>query len=464
MDTTQTSPEVYQALLDQAQVEISTKSLLKFGDRVYRKFQAPKHIQYLAKKLEAVERGDIRRLAISLAPGHGKSTLLTVFLAWFLGRDATRRMLALSASESLAFRNSRYVREMVRSEKWPWPDVKLKGESLEEWYTNAGGGIRAIGKDGTVTGFRAEGILCDDIQKDAGTEASRQKDEEWFREVLTTRLEPGGFAVIIQTRWHDDDIIGRLAKGESADQWEFINIPVIADEDDPLGRAEGDVLWPERFSLEAIEFLKQECGPVAFAAQYMGDPIPRGGATYKEEWFKQRYTTLPPLPIKALVIDSAWKDGPRNDWSVLATWGSDKKNFYLLDVVRRKWEFPELQRQIIETYIRNECNILIVEDKQSGTAVIQQIKANTRFPVVSVTPTKDKESRAESSTFAFEGGRVYLPESAPWLATWLNEHLRFPAGKDDQVDTTSMAILFLNTKTQLEQKKDYSKMRNFMAR
>lgn len=441
--------------------ELAKRRLVEFGYAVYPGFQAPKHIQYLSGLLERAERGEIRRIAISAPPGHGKSTLLQNFLAWFLGRDPRRRILALSASEMLARRNSRTVRGMVQSENWPWPDVKLVGESLEEWQTAQGGGVRAIGQTGTVTGFRAEMVLCDDVQPDAGTETSRATLEAWFREVLSTRLEPNGIAVVIQTRWHDADLIGQLQVGESADQWMFVNIPAIAtDSDDVLGREVGEALWPERWPVELLEAKKAEITAAGFGAQYQGDPVPAGGAMFTPEWFgatpqtqgRNRYDAIPlvrkklnseerPAPvIRIQAIDCAAKTGVRNDRTAVSTLVSDLRDIYIEHVWVDRVGFTDLKRKVLELYGEFRPSRVYVEEASNGYALLDELRAE--IPLIGVKPgTDSKEARAEATTATFEQGLVKFPRYASWVQDALNEFLRFPNGRhDDIVDSIVLGI------------------------
>ena len=465
-------PLVKKSVLDQGQLFLAQTGLIDFGKRVDPRFQDPKHLVYLADVLEQAEDGKIDRLAISFAPGHGKSTLLQKFTSFFLGRRPTRRILFLSANESLARRNSRYTRSLVQDPRWPWPEVKLVGESLEEWYTPQDGGVRAIGQTGVVTGFRAELIICDDIQPDAGSPLTRESLEVWFREVLATRLEPGGIVVIIQTRWHDDDLLGRMSLGEDADRWTFVNLPAVfsvewddvgnpvpiePDAPDPLGRAPGEALWPERWPIEELIKQRKAVGPAAFEAQYQGNPVPAGGRTFKKEWFDNRYDEPPTIHserrnvfgsivaekqlLVVQAIDSAWKDGPSNDYSVIATWGADDLYYYLLDIWRGRVEYSKLVPIINEQANKWQPQMIYVEEAASGFAIISTLKQETRYPIIGVPPKGTKESRAEMVTGPFAAHKVKLPKKAPWLDAWIAEHLRFPAGKhDDQVDTTSGAL------------------------
>lgn len=457
---------VPEELAAEARAELARRKLIDFAQAVLPWYEAPRHIRYLAELLERVERGDIKRLAISAPPGHGKSTLLQAFLAWFLGRDPRRRILALSASEALARRNSRATRGIVQADEWPWPQTTLVGESLEEWYTAQGGGVRAIGQTGTVTGFRAEMVLCDDVQPDAGSETTRETLEEWFRGVLSTRLEPDGCAVLIATRWHDDDLVGRLQTGESASQWHFVNIEAIAGDADLFGRAPDEALWPERWPLELLEKKRAEVGSNAFACQYQGDPVPAGGAIFKPEWFP-RYDSLPSqcvfnetaddiarrhlegqyqppqFPLVTIqAADSAWKEGLTHDRSAIATLTTDLRDIYVVDLWFGRVEYPDLKRIAKEVYSKHRPRSLYVEEAASGYALVADLKSSTGIPIIGIPPGREaKEARAESVTGLFEAGRVKFPRNASWMPELLAEFLRFPYGRhDDIVDAVVLGI------------------------
>ena len=246
-------------------------TLTIFAQRVAPWFETPQHVRVLAEQLEAVESGECRRLAISCPPGHGKSTLMQAFIAWYIGRNAARRVLAISGYDALAWHSSRSIRGMIESPEWPFA-AKLSGESPEEWRTSEQGGLRAIGRNSPVTAFRAEICVVDGLQLDAGTPASRDDDEQWLREVMATRLEPDGAVILFATRLHEDDLIGRLKAGSNAKEWRFIDLPAIANSGDVLGRAEGEALWPERWPVELLTERKAEVGSIAFSCQYQGAP------------------------------------------------------------------------------------------------------------------------------------------------------------------------------------------------
>ena len=429
-------------------------------------------MRYLAGLLEEAAANGLK-LCISCPPGHGKSTLLQCFVAWFLGKEPSSRILAISASESLAKRNSRDTQALVTSDNWPFPNVKLVTDSVLEWTTNYRGEVRAIGKGGTISGFRAHGILCDDLQSDAGSETSRASDYEWFRGVLTTRLEPSAWAVIIQTRWNDTDIIGQIKDSESCGQWQFVNLSAIAGENDVLGRSEGEALWPSRWPIEKIEAKKVEVGSSIFSSLYAGDPIPSGGLLFKELWLSHTYSELPTIrcddpgfqlreastregilfdtygvkpralqPLVIQAIDGAWRTGASNDRSAIVTIVSDGVNFYIADVFADRLEYTDLRRAVVNQYDKWHPSRLFVEMAASGFSLVSEIKKSTGIPVIGVNPGREsKEARVESLTGLFEAGRILWPTRGAWLEDALNEFRRFPHGRhDDIVDATTIAL------------------------
>lgn len=431
-----------EAIAQAAQAELARRSLLDFAARLYPGFEAPPHLRYLAQILERVERGELRRVIVSLHPGSGKSTMLQLFGAWYLGRAPKRKIIATSAAERLVVRNSRAVRDCFGDSAWPF-SAKLAADATAsvQWETSAGGGLFGVGVGGTITGWRAPLLLCDDLEDGQSTKIELDSLEDWFRGKALTRLEPNGAVVIVQTRWPNDDLPRRLMNGPRGEQWHYVRMPALAEEDDALGREPGEALWPQRFDVAALEAIREDIGPRHFAAQYQGAPMNSGGNIIKGEWF-QRYDEQPER-FRTIVaaLDAASKTGVRNDYSAIVTIGATKEAFYVLDVVRRRVEFPELLRMVHTAHEKHKPSRIYVEDASSGVALIQQLKSELHLPIVPVKPIGSKESRVEAVSGTIEAGKVFLPRSARWLADFENELCDFPAGDhDDMVDAFAMAL------------------------
>ncbi len=428
------------------------RSLEAFTKRIFRPFQSSEHIQLLIEALEwAVEKQDAR-LIVTMPPRHSKSLNVSEHLpAWYLGRYPDRRIIAASHTASLAYTFSRRVRNKFADPRWPFPGIRVADDkgAVSAWdIANRLGGYVSVGVGGSPTGTGANLLIIDDpirSQSDAESETVRESIWEWYQGTLRTRLEPGGSIILTATRWHTDDLTGRLldAQEHGGEQWRHLHMPAISDD--------GHALWLSRWPLEALERIKQAVGTRVFISQYQGAPVAAEGGTFKHDWWRT-YSELPRLERIEITVDSAFKTGIANDYSVFAAWGADEYgNAYLLNVWRERVEFPDLIRlgytamQWAEQRFAPLIPLLVVEDQASGQSAIQTWRHPTTGDGISVTAFAiggaSKLARAEAITSFVEGGRVFIPEYAPWLDDWLHEHDTFPSGKhDDQVDTTAIGI------------------------
>jgi predicted phage terminase large subunit-like protein len=437
------------ALAAEIEAELARRSLVAFCQRVYPGFDAsPPHIRLLAEKFEAVERGEIKRLIVSLPPGSGKSTLASLATAWMIGRNPKRRIINASATERLTIRNNRMGRDKRCEPSSPF-DTSLSADSATHWETREGGGVFGVGVGGTITGFRADVCIVDDAQDGVLSLTERASLEEWFRSKLLTRLEPNGSVIVVQTRWSKDDLPGRLMSGARGKQWEYVCIPALAEEDDILGRAPGEALWPARYSAKALAEIREEIGSKSFEGLYQGHPVTSGGEVFRADWFpRYRPEELPrdgdgALKFDKIVcaMDSASKTGVRNDYSVIVTFGTSNGRHYLLDVRRERVEFPALQRMALATFDRWRPSRFYVEDSSNAVALIQALKSEAHLPIIAIKVTASKESRAEGVSGLCESGRVVLPCDAPWLASFEDELFSFPsADHDDQCDAFVLGL------------------------
>jgi predicted phage terminase large subunit-like protein len=387
----------------------------------------------------------IKRLQLSVPPRHGKSEQITIRgPAWRLGQDPTLRYIVGAYNQTLAEKFSRRTRALCRGR------VALSADrnTAADWETQAEGGVRAVGVGSGVTGHGADWILIDDPTKsraEAESPTYRNRVWDWYTDDLYTRLEPAGGVTLIQTRWHYDDLSGRVERSEEGQSdWVRINLPALAEENDPLGRPEGAALAPERYDEAALARIRRVLG-TSWISLYQGRPTPAEGALLRKGWFR-RYATPPLNPIRVVQSwDCAQSDDPTADYSVCTTWAETSLGHYLLDVARDRLTYPQLKRAVRVERDRWRPATLLIEGKSHGSALLQELRADRewRTPVIEIQPKEAKAVRMSVESASIEAGLVWLPEdgAAAWLAEYLDELVRFPAGAhDDQVDSTSQYL------------------------
>jgi predicted phage terminase large subunit-like protein len=257
-----------------------------------------------------------------------------------------------------------------------------------------------------------------------------------------TRLQPGAVALLTATRWHEDDLTGRVLSGARGSKWTVLSLPALAEDVDPLARSAGEALWPDWFDADALAAIRVEIGARAFASLFQQQPTPDKGRIFQRAWLTGRYERIPDGARLIQTVDSAFKTGVANDWSVIATWAAAGSGFLLVDVWRQRVEFPDLVKAIKTQAKTHHPTAILIEDTAAGQSAIQVLKRETSLPIVAAPAKGSKVSRADAVSPLFESGRVFLPSPEPaWLAEWIEEHVKFDQGKhDDQVDTTSMAL------------------------
>ncbi len=430
---------------------LARQDLACFAMAMWPSFEYANHHRLIIEKLEAVERGDIKRLMITMPPRHGKSLLATqLFPAYYLGRHPDRSVITATYGQDLADDFGRKVRNFLVSSRYhaifPECVISADSSSMRRFDTDRGGSYYAVGRGGAITGRGVSGILLiDDPLKDreeARSDGIRNGLHSWFSSVAYTRLQPGAAIILIQTRWHSDDLIGRQLREHPEENWDELNLPAIAEKDEGF-RREGEALWPERFPLPVLESIRAAIGGADWASLYQQRPAAAEGAIFKRDWWR---TYQQPPQFKRVIQswDTAFKAGAENDYSVCTTWGDAPTGFYLLGLWRKRVEFPELKRMVAQLGEQWNPNVILIEDKASGQSLIQEIKLATRLAVKPVKVDSDKVARAEAVTPMIEAGRVFLPEGAPWLSDYLDELSTFPAGAhDDAVDSTTQALNYL---------------------
>lgn len=416
------------------------------------RYEKTAHTRMICDRLDALARGDIRKLMLFVPPRHGKTYHAGErFPAYCFGQNPSWQIITTSYTIDLARASSRKARNIMREETWPFPDVELAEDTqgAEEWRLTDGGVMKAAGVGGSITGFGAHLLIIDDPVKgraEAESATYRQNAWEWYTDVARTRVMRDGRQLVMMTRWHEDDLAGRILASSDGPNWEVLRLPAIAEEDDPLGREVGAALWPGGMADVPDPAL---IGSRSFSALYQGSPKPAQGTLFKREWFANRYKTLPSnLKRGAIFVDGAWKDGVGNDRSAMAVWLTNGIDYFVHDAFAGRMEYPELKLKVAAFWDRHKLAAPtmkpLVEDAASGIPLIQEFSRSTNIPIIGVKVDKSKYVRAEAVTPEFESGRVYLPEGAAWLDEWIEEHIAFPSVKhDDFVDTTSGALGYI---------------------
>ena len=443
--------------------DLESKELAKNSLVGYAKFQmenylSPPHIKLLASKLEAVERGDIRRLAIFMPPRHGKSILTSEFFpAWYMGRNPDKYIICSTYAQDLADDFGRKVRNQLQDKRYTdiFPDAELSTDSssMRRFNTTKGGVYYAVGAGSAITGRGAHLLLIDDPIKgreEADSAAMRKNLLDWYRATAYTRLMPNGSVILIQTRWHEDDLAGWILKETGHEGWDVIEFPAILNERaaNMLDLDEGDPLWKESYPIERLEEIKKTIGTREWSSLYAQKPSVEEGNIIKRWWWKTWTREHPPEMDYILQSwDTAYTVTETSDYSACTTWGvfsgEGGYNLYLIDSFREKLTFPELKNQAVHLYNELQPDLVLVEAKASGWSLVQELM-RTGIPITPFNPKKmDKLARVHSVAPLFEGGRIWAPDTDE-SADVMNQFAMFPNTKhDDLVDSTTQALLRL---------------------
>src|SRR5262245_55222358 len=418
------------------------------------------HLEVLAAKLEDVRRGRCKRLIVNVPPRHLKSLAISIaFPAWVLGHEPAKQILSVTYAQDLSDNLARRSRTLMTSEFYEALfDTRLsKGrEAVSDFETTSGGYRLSTSVGGVLTGRGADIIIIDDALKadDALSESRRRSVNEWYDNTLRSRLnnQERGAIIIVMQRLHADDLVAHVQQHES---WVVLSFPAIAEQDEthdvptPYGRRRiqrktDEILQPTLLSASRLADLRQGMTEYNFAAQFQQDPQPPSGNIVKRKWLKFYGPNDKPDRFHQIIQswDTANKDTERSDYSVCTTWGVIRNHLYLLDVFRRKLDFPSLKRAVLDLAQLHKAQLVLVEDKASGTQLIQELRAG-HFSKVKEAPAMDgdKIMRLDSQTAKIEGGFVLFPEKAHWLETYIKELTSFPNSTyADQVDSTVFAL------------------------
>jgi predicted phage terminase large subunit-like protein len=415
------------------------------------------HLHAISYELQLVRRRESNRLIVNMPPRHLKSIMVSVaFPAYLLGLDPKLRIFGISYADDLARKHADDFRAVVESDWYrrAFPRFKIARAVDGEVHTTERGFRKSTSVYSVLTGLGGTLFILDDVQKpiDAQSELQRGKLRAWFSNTLLSRLDNKEWdaIIVVMQRVHQQDFAGCLLESGG---WRHLKLAAIAEEDERIAigpnkfhfRKAGEALHPAYESLATLEKMREELGPDTFASQYQQVPVPPGGGMFKKAWLRF-YTAAPERAHLHRIIqswDTAAKTGERNDYSVCTTWLLADSNYYLLDCLRGRFEYPDLRAAAIALAERFKPNAILIEDTSAGTSLAQELIQHGRFPVRPFSPEHDKEGRAYVQQGKFARGQILFPQEAPFMPDVLNELLMFPHGRtDDIVDSIMQALAF----------------------
>jgi predicted phage terminase large subunit-like protein len=434
--------------------DMGKESFLDFIQHVYPGYKVGPHHLKLIQIFEDIAAGKKKRVIVNIAPRHGKSELISYLApAWFLGKYPHKKIIMGSHTADLAVNFGRRVRNLVGSEAYKgiFPQVELQSDSksASRWGTNFNGEYFAIGVGGALAGRGADLFIIDDPHSEQEAKTGRADvflpAWEWFQSGPLQRLMPGGAIIIVMTRWSKLDLTGMIVqqteRNEDVDPWEVIEFPAIKDD--------GQALWPEFWDIEELLSKKAALDVRYWNAQYMQQPTSEEGALIKREWWKIWEKDDPPeCEFIIMSLDAAQEANNRADYNALTTWGvfynEETQNFaiILLNAIKKRMEYPELKKLVLEEYKEWQPDAFMVEKKSNGSALYQEFR-RMGVPVGEFTPGKgqDKIARVNAVSDLFASGIVFAPDHR-WAKEVIEECNDFPAGtNDDLVDSTTLALL-----------------------
>ena len=418
------------------------------------------HIHAIAEALRGVKAGDLTRLIINVPPRSGKSTLVSVaFTAWLLGHNPRLKIICVSYSESLAKTHAAAFRNIIRCDwyrrAFPAFQIARGGDRSVETITTQHGFRYAVSISGPVMGRGADIIIADDAlsPEAALSDAVRYRELSFWDTAHRTRLndKQKGAIVLVSQRLHQDDLVGHVV---ASGTWERLTIPAIAT--DPTrykiglttfyNREVDEVLDRNREPRSVLEEMRRAIGSMQFSAQYMQEPVPPEGNLVHRDWL--RFYEVEPSEFEVLVAtwDTASTLEETSSHSVGMLWGSVGTDYYLLEVIRGRYETPDLRRKIIECHAAWEPDATLIEDTELGRSLQQELRRTEHIRALLRRPKYDKKARLLAQLARFEAGQVHLPKEAPWLGCYTDELLGFPRSKhNDQVDATSQVLDYFSS-------------------
>ena len=427
-----------------------------------------KHTTFLDNIISnEIKNGDAK-IIINMPPRHGKTAFCSEWMPlWFLNNYPTKNIILATYNQNYATHLGRKVKDLInRYENILEINIRKDAKSANNFILQSGGGMISIGANGTMTGRGADLLLIDDpIKNDAQANSITYRDNiwEWFNATAFTRIEPNGSVVIIMTRWHQDDLTGRIINSNNFNEWMHIKLPAIAEINDQLKREIGTPLWCEKFNIKKLNQIKKQIGEFWFAALYQQNPLNFMGNIFKRKSFRyffiqdeiytlrnsvyldnktnqhnssfNEYIIHPKDCSIFAVCDLATTTKETSDYTVIIVFAvTPNQQILILDVVRKKFEASQHLEIITDIYNKFKPIEIGIEAVQYQIALVQMARKNG-IPVKELRPDKDKVSRALPMTTLLENEKVFFLNDANWLYDFEEELLNFPNAKhDDQVD------------------------------
>ena len=441
----------YQVMHAEKKIQNRAKDdFLSFVKCVWPDFIEGSHHRHVAKKFNKLATGEIKRLIINMPPRHTKSEFASYLLpAWMVGRNPKLKIIQATHTGELAIRFGRKAKNLIDSQEY----AKIFKTRLQEdskaagrWETAQGGEYFAAGVGGAITGRGADLLIIDDphSEQDALSETSLENAYDWYTSGPRQRLQPGASIVLVMTRWSLKDLTGLLLKNQKeikADQWEVVEFPAIMDD--------GAAMWPEYWKRDELEKVKATLPVGKWNAQWMQSPTSEEGAIIKREWWRKwKHDWIPDLHHVIQSYDTAFLKKETADFSAITTWGVFYENedapasLILLDMVKGRWEFPDLRRRALQQYKYWSPETVIIESKATGLPLTYELR-QMDIPVVNFTPSRgnDKHARVNSVAPLFESGMIWAPDQK-FAEEVIEECAAFPYGdNDDLVDSTTQAVM-----------------------
>ena len=462
--------EIIRRAENELRIREARNNLLSFISVTYKDYKIGWVHQEICETLDLFLKdlidGKRPRLIITMPPRSGKSEIVSRrFPAYFLGKYPDLSIISVSYSASLAEDFSRDVQRIIDSDEYKkiFPNTKLSDKKDKNYKRTSDffeivdhkGVYCSAGVGGSITGKGCDILIIDDPIKnrqEANSETVRKKIYDWYSSTAYTRLSPIGGVIMMCTRWHLDDLIGKVLSDKNQKPFHVISYPAIAEHDEPH-RKQGEALHPERFSLEILNEIKSTLSTADWLSLYQQKPVPEGGAIF--ETSKLRYYDESSEPKRFDQIVGSWdmtfKENKTSDFVVGQLWGRKGADFYLLDMVRDRMDFVKTLKVFINFANKHKkCNCWLVEDKANGTAIISTLKKHISG-IIPITPKESKQERAYAITPYLEAGNIFFPKNQNFTKDLEEEMLQFPAGAhDDTVDSMTQALNYFRMKKRVQ--------------